>query len=310
MSQSPLKVAAVIGLTLALLYPAAALLHQAQPPTLDTEPEVGEAPLASILAPVPVKSTVAVTSDRDGVVPFVGVPLSETAVDTVGPRVRERLLREGEWIKGTLGHLVVEEQQPLKIPREQWIQFADEPAKTFRLAQPRESLTPGMVRLHLVETYFRKLNVGDRVAKDQVLVVLDLKWALDEVEIKVAGFAAAETERRAAEKTRDEAKKEYDSILRAHWDLRMRLPPRRLLYIHRDDLRDAEWTWQCCLECEIAMRASLRQAEREIHAALTELRKHERRSPAAGVIRKICKQPGDAVKALEPILQIECDEEP
>ncbi len=77
-----------------------------------------------------------------------------------------------------------------------------------------------------------------------------------------------------------------------------------------DELRAAELTWARCREEEIARRAALGQAERELNAALTALRRHEIRSPASGVVRKICKQRGEGVNKLEPIIQIECDEEP
>jgi len=244
-----------------------------------------------------------VPSALAGIVKIVGTPLSNTEVEAVDPKEREQLLLAGEWITGALGYLVVEEHNPQNLPKEQCFEFADAPGKKYRLPQAREPLIPGQVRVAMIETTFRKLEVGDRVEKDQVLVLIDPKLAVDELEIKIAQFDAAEAERRAAEKTREEGKKRYGAFLSS----RGRAVPPGLLH---DEARDAELTWQRYLEEEIAKRAALRQADRELTAALTTLRKHEIRSPVSGVIRKISKQPTEAVKALEPVVQIEFDEEP
>ncbi len=314
MTLTQLKVAAVVVVALGLLGTAGGLLYQAEAqvpgrgkgaavpvqPVRDREEPALAAPERE---PAPARNKVEVASERDGIVQLIGTSLSKKEIEAVDARQQEQLFRTGKWIKGGLSFLFLEEQHPEKYPRDELLKFADDPMKQYRLRNPKaDALTPGMIRIAQKEFIFRKLKVGDSVKEGELLGLIDPKLALDEAEIKLAGFDAAEAERRAAEKTRDEGKKRYESILAA----------RRVVAnaVSNDEMRAAEMTWQRYQEEEVAKRAALRKAEREVNAAMTILRMHEIRSPVTGVIRKIYKQRGEGIKALEPLIQIEFDEEP
>ncbi len=235
-----------------------------------------------------------VPSEADGVVLVIGVPLEKKDAEGVSKEVQQRLFQEGKWIKVQIGQLFVEESSP---GQESLVRFPDTPEKTYRLGRKGERLTPGQVRLGLVDVIFRKLEVGEKVEKGQTLGLVDPKLALDELEVKVAKFEAADAERLAAEKTRDEAKKRYEAILATNRKVPGAVSP--------DEMRAAELTWQRYVQEEVAKRAALRQADRELNAAHTQLRMHEVKAGIAGVVKLIFKNRGDAVKKLDPLLQIQ-----
>ncbi len=244
-----------------------------------------------------------VASEKDGILLFIATPLTREEIAATSMEDRERFFREGKWIEGkrgqgALGYLMVEESKPQDYTEDKLFKFADAPDKVYRIRESNaEAVTPGHVRVGLQEYVYRKLEVGDRVKRGQLLALVDPKLALDELEIKVAGFDAAEAERRAAEKTRDEGKKRYEGILAA----------RRVVQnaVSNDETRAAELTWQRYLEEEIAKRGALRKAERELNAASTTLHMHEIKAHISGIVKVIYKNKGDSVKALDPVLQIQ-----
>jgi RNA polymerase sigma factor (sigma-70 family) len=152
------------------------------------------------------------------------------------------------------------------------------------------------------EKAYRRLRVGDQAKEGQLLARLDDRLARAEVEIRSSKVEAAEAEHRASEKTREEAKKRFDGI-----QATIRAVPSA---ISKDEQRAVELTWQRYIEEEKAKEAGVRQAKHELEIAQTQLSMHEVRSPVTGVIRTIYKHRGEAVKALEPVFQIEFEEEP
>jgi multidrug resistance efflux pump len=55
----------------------------------------------------------------------------------------------------------------------------------------------------------------------------------------------------------------------------------------------------------VSKAEAVKQAEVELRQAKTLVEMHEIRSPARGVIKTICKQPGEAVRKLEAVLVIQ-----
>ncbi len=235
--------------------------------------------------------------ERAGLLRVLGTPISKTEEQQVNPEERARRLRQGQWIRVALGFLAVEETEPAKAEKEQLLQFPDSPRMKYRLRRVNEALTPGKVRLGLIETTFRKLEVGDRVERGQLLGLVDPRLALDDVEIKVSKLDSADADRMASEKTCDEARKRLDTIQKT-----IRLAPRA---VSEDEVRAAELTEQRYVYEVTAKRQSVKQAECELNTALTILRSHEIRAGISGVVAKIHHDRGAGVKALEPIVQIQ-----
>ncbi len=301
MTLTRLKVVAVVVGCLGLLGVGGGMYYQTQAQTRGHEAAAIMIPVLAARAPVPEKRTLEVPSEVDGIVRVIGVPVSKQEEEAVKPEQRQRFLKEGKWLQGSIGYLMVEEPNPQKYPAKELLTFPDAPEKKYRLRKKEEQLKPGMIRVELMPEMFRKLKVGDRVEEGQLIALVDSRLALDELEVKVAKFEAADAERLAAETTRNEAKRRYEAMLATARRVQGAISP--------DEMRAAELTWQRYIQEEVAKRAALRQVDREVNAALTQLRRHEIRSPVAGVIRKIYKQRGEAVKALESVFQIEFEED-
>jgi WD40 repeat protein len=171
--------------------------------------------------------------------------------------------------------------------------------KMFRQARPSDFLAgsgasaPVLVR-H--KARFRILDIGDRVKEGQVLGIINPALALEEVGIKLARVEAAEAEARASRDLLTESERRHDQIVSA----RRKVPGSFSL----DDEKIAEVTiskykneWQ-------GKQATVKVAQKELSTAQTALAMHQVRASISGVIRAIYKQPGEAVRNLEPVLQI------
>jgi hypothetical protein len=138
--------------------------------------------------------------------------------------------------------------------------------------------------------------VGQKVEPGQLLGLVNPVLALDEVAARVARLDMSEADRRASEKTRDEYKQRWENMIEAG---------RRAARPAQDDLRAAGFAHARYLEEEVAKAAAVRQAERELSAAVTVLQMYEIRGLLRGVIKHFYKNPGEAVKNLEPVLLIQ-----
>jgi RNA polymerase sigma factor (sigma-70 family) len=144
----------------------------------------------------------------------------------------------------------------------------------------------------------RSLRKGDRIEKGQVLATLDDQLAINEVQIKEAKVLAARADLEAAHKTAEEAK--------ARCETQVKLQKKSLT--SEDDVRSAKLTADRYQQEVIGKEAALRIAELEVHQAKTVLGMYTIRSRVSGVISRIYKRPGEAVKAFEPIVQVRVEE--
>jgi RNA polymerase sigma factor (sigma-70 family) len=144
------------------------------------------------------------------------------------------------------------------------------------------------------ERVCRRLKVGDTVEAEQLLARVDDRVARNEVAVKEARLQVSEADLRAAVKTKEEAKKRYDVLLKA-------LAARA---VAQEEVDAAKLTWDRYVEEENAKRAQVTQAQRELETAQVLLSMHEVRSPVRGVVKAIYKQRGEGVKALEPVVGI------
>jgi hypothetical protein len=238
---------------------------------------------------------VEVPSEHDGRLLFVGIPWSPA--QKAEDKELQRRIAQGKVVQISLGYLVIEEPHPDKVAKDQQITFPDQRGKVYRRIRQGETLVPGHVRVALIPHWLRKMELGDKVQEGDLLGVVDPNLALEDLEIKVAKFTSAEADRRASEKTRDEAKKRYDAMIKLQ-----RLNPRS---VSDEEVSGGELTWQRYIEEEIAKAAMVRVAERELLRSLAILRMHEIHSPENGAIRVIYKKRGEGVKNLEPVCQIE-----
>jgi hypothetical protein len=233
-----------------------------------------------------------VPAERQGKLLFVGTEIKLGEAAPTGDELK-RLVREGKYIETKVAVLVVEVQADEKVPAEQAMVLEDQPGKKYRLSRHSEELTPGLVRVALVPRLFRKLEVGDKVERGDLVALVNPLLAQYDLEITVMKFESAEAKRRAAEKTRNEAMKRYDALMH-----------NRRLPVSEDDRRAAELTWERSIEAEFTESANVRAAGRQVVRALNVLKMYEVRADIPGVVRAICKSRGEAVKELETVVQI------
>jgi multidrug resistance efflux pump len=142
---------------------------------------------------------------------------------------------------------------------------------------------------------FRKLHVGDAVARDQLLAMINPTVAVDEVAVRVAKLESAEASVAAARQATEEANQRFltaDRLFKTN-------------AIAEEEWRAARFNRERYAEEEKTKKAERLVADRELNASLTTLRIHEIRSPKRGVVQTIWKKDGEAVRALESVLRIE-----
>jgi WD40 repeat protein len=147
-----------------------------------------------------------------------------------------------------------------------------------------------------VKTY-RRLQVGDVVAEGELVAMLDNRLARDDYLSKQAHVKAAEEDLKASIATREEAKSRYDRL----FALRQRNPGA----VSQEELSGAKLTWDRYVYEALAKQQAVVVAEREANQAKTVLDMHDIKSSIPGRIQQIYKHKGEAVKALDPILQIQ-----
>src|SRR5262249_32071820 len=134
----------------------------------------------------------------------------------------------------------------------------------------------------------RVLKEGDEVKEGQLLSLIDPSQALDEFEIKRTKLWAAKADFAASEKTRDEAKERYDTLVKLYRGATPGSAP-------YEEVRGGRLTWDRYYLEAISKGEAIKQAERELSQTLTMVKMHEIRAKRDGVIKIIYKQQGDAV---------------
>jgi hypothetical protein len=188
-----------------------------------------------------------------------------------------------------------------KVPEADRLTLSDpgkkEPRVYRRLADHETVTDEELLRLVVLpkKRHLRLLKVGDEVREGQLLALVDPSLALDEFDVKRAAVEASVADHLATVKTRDEALERYKTQQR--------------LYQNRvcsyEDLRGAELTWYKYDQEEVSKAAAIGKARAELRQALTTLNLHQIFARRSGVIHKIEKQSGEAVKNLETVLHIQ-----
>lgn len=149
---------------------------------------------------------------------------------------------------------------------------------------------------------YRRLRVGDTVEAGQLLTRLDDQLARNDATLKEARLQASKAELRATTVTKAEA----DRRVKAMESSMQKVPGS----VSKDDYEGARLTAARYREEEVARRAAVTVCEAELEQAKTMLTTYQIRSPVRGVVRELCKVPGEAVRAGEPIVRLAVSQGP
>jgi WD40 repeat protein len=148
---------------------------------------------------------------------------------------------------------------------------------------------------------FQRLKEGDSVQSDQLLALVDDTLPRADVDIKKAKVESAKAEFKAAEKTRDEALQRYETAKRLYLGSNKGSTPA----MSQEDYRGALLTYTRYVEEAVSKGEAIKVAEQELKQAEKTLTMYEIKSKVPGVVKSINKHRGEAVKSLEPVLQIQ-----
>lgn len=152
-----------------------------------------------------------------------------------------------------------------------------------------------IVQLLPHKRYFKRLRQGAQVARNQIVAIIDPKLAIADLSVKHSKMLAAAAERDSSSKLLAEA----DQRLRSAQLLRSKNS------ISDEDFRSAQLAVDRYSFETKAKVQSLNQAKTELLAARTVLMMHEVRAAQDGTVRTLNRQPGEAVKAGDTILDIQ-----
>jgi hypothetical protein len=159
-----------------------------------------------------------------------------------------------------------------------------------------EQIDAQRVQMLREERFFKRLQEGDVVAEGQLLGVINPSLAVDDMAIKMAKLHASVADRLTSKKTKDEALQRF----------------RTSEYLYRqgkgveslENMRGARLTWERYIYEEISKTQAISVATAELKQAETTQEMHMLRSRIPGVVKNVLKNKGDAVKNLDPVLQI------
>ncbi len=145
----------------------------------------------------------------------------------------------------------------------------------------------------------RPLKVGDTVERGQILARIDDRLARADLAIAESHVVIAQAEFDTARATAVEAKVRLERAQALQ----------KTKSIAAEELSERQLAAERYESEARAKRAAMSLAQLQVQRAHTVLDMHQIHSPSRAVIRKIYKRPGEGVKALEPVVQIEPVEE-
>ena len=144
------------------------------------------------------------------------------------------------------------------------------------------------VRVGKEERTYRRLREGDKVKEGQMLAQLDDRLARNSLDYAQARLKAAEADWKAAQATGMEAQARLARLD----DLRRRNKPA----VSPEDYSAAVLTRDKHREEEVSKKEGVNAAQLEVERAQTLLERYTIRSPVSGVVRRILKHRGEAVR--------------
>jgi WD40 repeat protein len=176
--------------------------------------------------------------------------------------------------------------------------------REYRRMRPEEEIAldpanpdPQKVQVLREEHYFRRLQEGDEVKEGQLVGMIDPSLAIDDLAIRKAKLNASVADYDTSIKTRDEAKARFDTNSRLYYGHGGKV-------VSEEDLRGSKLTWQRYIYEVISKLQAIQVAGAELKQSQTTLEMHMLRSKIPGRIKVIYKNRGDAVKNLDPVLQV------
>jgi WD40 repeat protein len=163
---------------------------------------------------------------------------------------------------------------------------------------PDHELVP--VKIGDVTKQFRRLKEGDEVQADQLLAQVDDTLALADVDIKKAKLSSAKADKTVSEKTRDEAYQRYTTQVKLYGP-----GGTGLRATTAEDYRGALLTYQKYVEETSQKDQAIEVAKQELIQAEKTLGMYQIKPKISGTVKAINKHPGEAVKSLEPVFQIQ-----
>ncbi len=228
-------------------------------------------------------------AEKEGVLNFIGTVVGEGEIIAKHKRLPNAEI-------GFLS-IRIDEKEP-EQEGDVRFHFKTDPTTWYRRMRSREELPPERVVLSYETLKVRKLQVGDRVLRGQLLALINPAKSFDDVSIKVAALNSKAEERALAENE----KRLYDTRYRNQ----LAMNRNQQGTIPLDSLEETRITRdKYATEEKVRMR-EIEKAQRELSAAVTDLKMHEVRAAIDGVVKAIYKNhQGDAIKANEAILRIE-----
>jgi WD40 repeat protein len=166
--------------------------------------------------------------------------------------------------------------------------------RRYRALTKRDELLPNKIKLYRTEKWFVPVDEGTVVKKGQLLAVIDPVTAIDDLAIKLAKFDAAEADRAAEEKQREEY---HERWVRADQ-----------LYKKGagsyEDMTAAKLAYDYHVYETVHKQEDLKVAGNEMRQAETLLDLHLIRSKIDGRVKQVIKHQSEAVKSLDPVLDM------
>jgi WD40 repeat protein/biotin carboxyl carrier protein len=167
----------------------------------------------------------------------------------------------------------------------------------YRRWHEGDPLLPKKVEVAFERKVFYELNEGDWVKQGELVAMVDPTVEVNDVALKVNKIETAESEYIEAGKTKEEAERRASESERL-FNLKSGIISLDAYYA--DVLNAKRYA-----EEEKGKFSAFQGAIQELSASLTILKLHEVRASIPGVIKTIYKHTGEAVKNLDPILQIQ-----
>ncbi len=166
----------------------------------------------------------------------------------------------------------------------------------YRRWQEGDVPEPGKCMIAHERKKIRKLQVGDKVERGQLVALVNPSLALTKLAGAVARLDTADAERAAAAKVKDAA----TALERLMRDANSRAPGS----VSQLEIVRAHLDYEKAFYEEKVKQAAVRTAQADCQEAATLLLMHEVRSPAAGVITAIDKRAGAMAKPGDVILHV------
>jgi WD40 repeat protein len=184
---------------------------------------------------------------------------------------------------------------------------ADEPLrkgdKRYRRWVSGDPVEPNTLAVFVQERKYRQLEVGDEVARDQLLAIVDPVNVQAELSIKIAEFDASEAKHKATVATYEETQKRYETA-----EILFKQGGKVISY---EDFRAAGLARDKYFYESIQDENNINEAREKVRQVNDTLKLHDIRSSIDGRITAIYKHRGESIKGTERsgevILQIQND---